>query len=83
MEEYNALVRMGKEKLWRADMVGKAEQGTSMLRDLKGLFKVLPSDPWQVRDLWCQGFELAEDIQAGLACIQAHVDYLTGIDPSL
>jgi hypothetical protein len=34
-------------------MEGKVDQGKRILRDLKGLFKVLPGDQWEVRDLWC------------------------------
>jgi hypothetical protein len=56
-------------------MTGKVDQGKAMISRLKGMFKDLPRDPWMVRDMWCQAFDLLEQIQEGLACLQAHMDY--------
>ena len=51
----------------------KVRQGLTALGELKALFLVLPKDPWMVRDIWCQAFELAGEIHRGLACIQAYL----------
>jgi hypothetical protein len=75
MTEYKQCVRDNKVKDWRGDMTGKADQGKAMISRLKGMFKDLPRDPWMVRDMWCQAFDLLEQIQEGLACLQAHMDY--------
>jgi len=75
MTELKESVLTGKEKDWRGDMTGKSEQGKVMVGQLRGMFKVLPQDPWMVRDFWCQAFDLLEQIQAGIACLQAHMDY--------
>jgi hypothetical protein len=75
MAEYNQCAAAGNVREWRADMAGKADQGHVVIGRLKGMFRLIPKDPWVVRDLWCQALELFEQIQAGLACLQAHLDY--------
>jgi hypothetical protein len=75
MAEYKERMLANEGRIWRLDLLGKAEQGKVFLNRMKGMFKELPSDPWIVRDLWCQAFELTEQIQAGLACLHAHIDY--------
>jgi hypothetical protein len=54
-------------------MLDKASEGLLALAKLRGLFVELPQDPWQVGDIWCQAFDLASEIQAGVACLHAHV----------
>jgi hypothetical protein len=76
--EFEDYQKRGDEKEWRVDMHAKAAQGERVLLELESLFKVLPSDPWQVRDLWTQGFRLAQDFQERIACIRAHVFYQSG-----
>lgn len=63
----------GEEDEWKRDMKYKVRQGLTALGELKALFLVLPKDPWMVRDIWCQAFELAGEIHRGLACIQAYL----------
>jgi len=58
---------------WKCDMLDKASEGLTALAQIRGLFVELPQDPWQVGDLWCQAFDLASEIQGGVACLHAHV----------
>jgi hypothetical protein len=74
MQELQEREKLGEQKEWRQDMLGKAEQGRVIVSQLKGMFNVLPSDPWQVRDLWLQACDISEHIQAGIACLNAHLD---------
>jgi hypothetical protein len=74
MHELHERMKVGEEKEWRLDMLGKADQGRAIATKLKGMYNVLPSDPWQVRDLWLQATDILESIQAGIACIEAHLD---------
>jgi hypothetical protein len=67
-----ALVNNDEEE-WKDDLKDKIRQGLMGLNDLKVLFMELPKDPWMVRDIWCQAFELAGEIHRGIACIQAHL----------
>jgi hypothetical protein len=71
--QYEEALKNDEEEEWKDDMKDKIRQGFTALADLKSLFLVLPKDPWMVRDIWCQAFELAGDIHRGLACIQAHL----------
>jgi hypothetical protein len=68
MTEYKQSINDNKEKDWRNDMTGKADQGKVMVGRLKGMFKDLPRDPWMVRDMWCQAFELLEQILERCPC---------------
>jgi len=78
INEYEQCVAADKEKEWRVDMLGKAEQGRVVLNLLQSLFKVLPHDHREVRSLWIQGLSVAETILSGIACLEMVVDYKSG-----
>jgi hypothetical protein len=69
--------RTNTEGEWKYDMEQKSFEGLWALGEIRKLFIELPRDPWQVRDLWCQAFDLASEIQAGVACLRAHISMYT------
>jgi hypothetical protein len=76
----HALIVLRKEALesdeedeWKEELKDKVRQGLMTLSGLRGLFIELPKSPWMIRDTWCQAFDLAGEIQQGIACIQAHL----------
>jgi hypothetical protein len=71
---YDKSVEIGGEEEWREDLNDKVRQGLTALCNLKALFLELPThSKWMVRDIWCQAFELAAELQRGIACIQTHL----------
>jgi len=55
-------------------MVRGIRQGLMGLGDLKDLFLEWPTQTkWMVRYIWGQAFDLAMELQNGIACLQTHL----------
>jgi hypothetical protein len=52
----------------------RMKEGEQAAAELKSLFKVLPTDAWQVRDLWYQAMDLVSLITSGIACLRTHLE---------
>jgi hypothetical protein len=78
IDEYNVARDKDKVKEWRLKMSEKREDGLEVIGWLRGMFQMLPTSAWKVRDLWSQAFALLEEIQAGVSCISAMVDVYSG-----
>lgn len=65
---------------WEENMKDKIRKGRIGLDELKSLFMELTKDPWMVRDLWCQAFDLASEIHEGVACVHAQLKLYLGRD---
>jgi hypothetical protein len=64
----------GAGEKWRGDLKDKVRQGLMGLGDLKDLFLELPTDTkWMVQYIWSQAFDLAMELQNGIACLQTHL----------
>lgn len=73
-ELHGYAVQTNKVEEWYEDLEEKVRRGLGALSELKVLFLELPTrEPWMIRDIWCQAFELAGEIHRGIACIQAHI----------
>src|SRR5215471_5337422 len=59
---------------WRRELKDKVEQGLRRLSILKNLILELSIETeWVVRYIWSQAFDLAMELQKGIACLQVHL----------
>src|SRR5215471_1014037 len=59
---------------WRRELKDKVQQGLRRLSILKNLILELSiNTEWVVRYIWSQAFDLAMELQKGIACLQVHL----------
>src|SRR5215471_1490422 len=59
---------------WRRELKDKVQQGLRRLSILKNLILELSIETeWVIRYIWSQAFDLAVELQKGIACLQVHL----------
>ena len=78
-EAYEDASSTGEIEAWQGRMLEKVDEGRTLVRYLHSLGAMnAPEEDWQRRDVWAQGFQLAELLYTGITLIETLVKVLLG-----